>query len=152
VEELAPFFSSDGHYTTGMSYPVEAIEPLEPISSPEVISEEIEFTPSVTRIDLLESFDEDSKEEEEEEEKERQEEKKNDEENFIMDMKCCVCMIAMRDAFLSSCKHVCMCMNCAQITKKTRSVKRRKISKKVEDFWCPVCRRFSAKATRVHFS
>jgi hypothetical protein len=71
---------------------------------------------------------------------------------FHMDMSCCICWDALRDAYLHSCKHVTMCMTCAEITKEPRRVKRKGEYKMVERYKCPICRKFSTKATKTFFS
>ena len=73
---------------------------------------------------------------------------------FMMDMRCCVCMDAQRDAFLATCQHICMCMTCAQKSKKHKTIVSRthKESRKELQFCCPVCNKFSKTAKHVYFS
>ena len=71
---------------------------------------------------------------------------------FTIDMKCCVCMDAFREARLHTCNHVSMCMDCAEIGKKEHRVTRKGMVRTVDDYWCPICRKFSGRMSKVYFS
>jgi hypothetical protein len=70
---------------------------------------------------------------------------------FMVNMACCICMDAFRDTRLV-CNHVSMCMECALKSKKMHMATRGGERMAVEDFWCPICRKFSARASKVYFS
>jgi len=142
VEELGPFFGVSAPPSPGFFTP----------PSPGMYDNPTEGGEHVNFVTIYDEEEEFGERGEEGKEKRDERDRRSTESEFLVDMKCCVCMDAFRGARLHACNHVSMCMDCAEIGKKERMVRQRGMVRTVNHYWCPICRKFSGHMSKVYFS